>query len=151
MLHKTARIGLIVILVLSILPAGCKSDKKKKALAEAAQAKAEAVKLRADIVELKGQISYLKDKLQTAELAKDKLRKQSEELIEDTEASTTDVQDAQQEIDNLKAQLAEQTKKANDLQKQVDQLKAIIREFQARIEPNKPPEPAKTMQEPNNN
>ncbi len=149
MSDKTAKIGLFFILAATILLAGCKSDEKKKALADAAQAKAEVVKLKADIVELKGQISYLRDKLQTAELARDKLRKQSEELIEDKEVSTTDVQDAQQEIDNLKAQLAEQTKKANDLQKQVDQLKAVIREFQARIEANKPPEPAKAVQEPN--
>ena len=143
MTEKATQTILLVILAATILLTGCKNDKKKKALAEAAQAKTEAVKLKAEVVELKGEISYLKEKLQTANVARDKLRKQSDELIEDKEAVTTDVQDAQQEVDNLKALLAEQTKKANELQKQVDQLKAVIREFQTRIEPNKTPEQPK--------
>jgi len=139
----TAQWSLLIALVAIAILSGCDDGKKKKALAEAAQAKTEAVKLKAEVVELKGEISYLKEKLQTANVARDKLRKQSDELIEDKEAVTTDVQDAQQEVDNLKALLAEQTKKANELQKQVDQLKAVIREFQTRIEPNKTPEQPK--------
>ena len=60
--------------------AGCKDDGKRKALAEAAQAKTEAVKLRAETVALKGEISYLKEKLQTANQAQNKLQKQLDEL-----------------------------------------------------------------------
>ena len=146
---KTAQIRLLVILTTIVMLAGCKSDEKKKALAEAAQARAEAVKLKADTVALKGEISFLKDRLQTANRARDKFQKQSDDLIEDKEAVTTDAQDALRENDKLKALLAEQTKKTDELQKQVDQLKAVIRELQKKIEPNKPPEQPKAAADAN--
>jgi chromosome segregation ATPase len=146
---KTAQIRLLVILATIVLLAGCRNDEKKKALAEAAQAKAEVVKLKADTVALKGEVSFLKERLRTTNKARDKFQKQSDELIEDKEAVTTDAQDALQENDKLKAILAEQTKKTDELKKQVEQLKAVIRELQKKIEPNKPPEQPKAAADTN--
>jgi chromosome segregation ATPase len=131
----------------AVMLTGCDDGKKKKALAEAAQAKAEAVKLKAESVALKGEVSFLKDRLQTANQARDKLQKQLDQLFEDKEAVTTDAQDALKENDSLKALLAEQTKKTDELQKQVEQLKAVIRELQTKIEPNKPPEQPKETEQ----
>jgi chromosome segregation ATPase len=135
--------SLFIALVAITLLIGCDDGKKKKALAEAAQAKTEAVKLRAETVALKGEISYLKEKLQTANQAQNKLQKQLDELLEENNAATKDTLDTQQETNNLKAMLAEQTKKAGDLAKQVEQLKAVIRELQVKIEKPKTAEPPK--------
>jgi hypothetical protein len=52
-------IKLLIILVLILSLAGCKDDGKRKALAEAAQARAEIVKLKAETVQLKSEVSYL--------------------------------------------------------------------------------------------
>jgi chromosome segregation ATPase len=139
---------LLVILVLIVSLAGCKDDGKRKALAEAAQARAEVIKLKAETVQLKSEISYLNEKLVTANMAKDNLQIQLAQLIEDGNAATTDVEDVQQENDKLKAQLAEQIKKTGELQKQVETLKAVINMLQVRIEQQKAAEQPKAM-EPN--
>ena len=132
---------------LVLLFAGCKDDEKKKALAEAAQARAEAVKLQAEIVQLKGEASYLREQLLTANQAQDKLKEQVDLHLEEKDAVITEAQDSQQESDKLSTLLAEQTKKATELEKQVVQLKAVIRELQSRIDPNKPPEQSKETQQ----
>ena len=102
---------LLVILVLIMALAGCKDDGKRKALAEAAQARAEIVKLKAETVQLKSEVSYLNEKLATANQAKDNIQIQLNQLIEDSNATTTDADGVQQENDKLKTLLAEQIKK----------------------------------------
>jgi len=142
-------VKLLIILVLIVSLAGCKDDgKRRKALAEAAQARAEIVKLKAETVQLKSEISYLNEKLVTANLAKDKIQIQLAQLIEDSNATTTDVEDVQQENDKLKTLLAEQIKKTGELEKQVATLKAVINMLQARIEQQKAAEQPKPT-EPN--
>ena len=141
-------VKLLIILVLIVSLAGCKDDGKRKALAEAAQARAEIVKLKAETVQLKSEISYLNEKLVTANLAKDKIQIQLAQLIEDSNATTTDVEDVQQENDKLKTLLAEQIKKTGELEKQVATLKAVINMLQARIEQQKAAEQPKPT-EPN--
>ena len=139
---------LFIILALAISLAGCKDDGKRKALAEAAQARAEAVKLKAETVQLKSEVSYLNEKLAAANLAKDNLQIQLTQLIEDSNTTTTDAEDVQQENNKLKTLLAEQIKKTGELEKQVETLKAVINVFQARIEQQKAAEQPKAT-EPN--
>ncbi|MGB7581148.1 MAG: hypothetical protein WBL85_01700 [Sedimentisphaerales bacterium] len=137
---------LLIILVLAISLASCKDDKKQKALVEEiARAKAEAVKLRAETVQLKSEISYLNEKLVTANQARDNMQIQLDQMIKDSNSAVTNTDNIQQENDKLRKLLAEQLKKNNELEKQVEYLKMVIREIQARIDPNKiaehPPTP----------
>ena len=67
MIKITTQNRLLIILVLIVSLAGCKDDGKRKALAEAAQARAEVVKLKAETVQLKSEVSYLNEKLAAAE------------------------------------------------------------------------------------
>ena len=138
----------LIILVLIMAVAGCKDDGKRKALAEAAQARAEVVKFKAETVQLKSEVSYLNEKLAAANQAKDNIQIQLDLLIEDSNATTTDADDVQQENDKLKALLAEQIKKTGELEKQVETLKAVINALQARIEQQKAAEQPKAT-EPN--
>ncbi len=138
---------LLVILVLIMALAGCKDDGKRKALAEAAQARAEIVKLKAETVQLKSEVSYLNEKLATANQAKDNIQIQLNQLIEDSNATTTDADGVQQENDKLKTLLAEQIKKTGELEKQVETLKAVINALQARIEQQKTAEQPKATEQ----
>jgi len=131
---------------MSIILAGCDDGEKRKALAEAAQAKVELVKLRAEIVKLKGEISYLRQNLQTENQARDNLQQKLDQLLEEKDTAITEAQDNQQQNDNLVLVLAEQTKKANDLEKQVEQLRAVILELQAAIEQQITEQPQSTEQ-----
>jgi chromosome segregation ATPase len=129
-------IRLLIILALALSLAGCKDNKKQKALAEeVAQAKTEVVKLKAETVQLKSEISYLNEKLVAANIARDNMQIQLGQVIEDNNAVTTDADDLQKENDKLRKLLAEQLKKNNELGKQIETLKTAIREIQARIEP----------------
>ena len=139
---------LLVILVLIMALAGCKDDGKRKALAEAAQARAEAIKLKAETVQLKSEVSYLNEKLAAANIAKDNLQIQLGQLIEDSNSTTTDAENVQQENDKLKTHLAEQIKKTGELEKQVETLKMVLRELQARTEKQKGEEQPKTTEPP---
>ena len=146
---KTRLAGrLLIILVLMVSLAGCKDDGKRKALAEAAQARAEVVKLKAEIVQLKSEVSYLNEKLAAANQARDNLQKTLDLLLEDKDATMTDAEDAQQENDKLKTLLAEQIKKTGELEKQVETLKTVLRELQARTEQQKGEEQPKTTEPP---
>jgi chromosome segregation ATPase len=126
--------GLLAVLAMTIVTGGCKDDDKQEARAEAAQAKAEVLKLRAEMLKLKGKSSYLREQLQTTTQGRDNLQWQMEQLLEEHNVAVTDFYNAQEEVDHLKAMLAEQTKKALELQEQVDRLKAVIRELQVRFE-----------------
>jgi septal ring factor EnvC (AmiA/AmiB activator) len=131
-------IRLLIILVLAISLAGCKDDKKQRALVEEiARAKAEAVKLRAETVQLKSEISYLNEKLVAANQARDNIQIQLDRVIKDSNAAVTNADDIQQENDKLRKLLAEQLKKNNELGKQVETLRMVIGELQARMDPNK--------------
>ena len=138
---------MLIILVLTISLAGCKDDGKRKALAEAAQARAEIVKLKAETVQLKSEVSYLNEKLAAANQAKDKIQIQLGQLIDDSNATTTDADGIQQENDKLKTQLAEQIKKTGELEKQVETLKAVINVLQTRIEQQKAAEQPKATEQ----
>ena len=140
-------IRLLIILVLAISLAGCKDDGKRKALAEAAQARAEVVKLKAETVQLKSEVSYLNEKLAAANQAKDNIQIQLDQLIEDSNSTTTDAENVQQENDKLKTHLAEQIKKTGELEKQVETLKAVINVLQTRIEQQKAAEQPKATEQ----
>ena len=128
-------VRLLIILVLTISLAGCKDDKKQRALVEeVARAKAEAVKLKAETVQLKSEISYLNEKLVTANQARDNAQIQLDQMIKDSNSAVTNEDNIQQENDKLRKLLAEQLKKDNELEKRIENLKAVIRELQARIE-----------------
>jgi chromosome segregation ATPase len=130
-------IRLLIILVLALSLAGCKNNKKQKALAEeVAQARTEVVKLKAETVQLKSEISYLNEKLAAANLARDNMQIQLGQIIEDNNAVTTDADDLQKENDKLRKLLAEQLKRNNELGKQIETLKTAIREIQAKIVPH---------------
>jgi chromosome segregation ATPase len=148
MIKITTQKRLLTILLLIVSLAGCKDDGKRKALTEAAQARAEVVKLKAETVQLKSEISYLNEKLVTANMAKDNIQIQLNQLIEDSNATTTDAEDVQQENDKLKTQMAEQIKKTGELEKQVETLRAVINVLQTRIEQQKAAEQPKAT-EPN--
>jgi chromosome segregation ATPase len=142
---KTAvQCGLLIACITVMMLSGCKDDNKKKALAEAAQAKVELVKVKAEMAKLKGEVSYLNEKLQTANQDKDKLQQQLDDLLKERDTVITEADNSLEQTDKLTTVLAEQIRKANELQKQVEQLKAVIRALQSRIEPNKPPEQPKT-------
>jgi chromosome segregation ATPase len=131
-------IRLLIILVLTISLAGCKDDKKQKALVEEiARAKAEAIKFKAETVQLKSEISYLNEKLVTANQARDNMQIQLDQVIKDSNAAATNEDNIQQENDKFRKLLADQLKKNNELEKQVETLRMVIREFQFRTEPNK--------------
>ena len=139
-------VRLLIILVLAISLASCKDDKKQKALVEeVARAKAEAVKLKAETVQLKSEISYLNEKLVAANQARDNMHIQLDQVIKDSNSAVTNEDNIQQENDKLRKLLADQLKKNNDLEKRIENLKGVIRELQARMEPNKitehPPTP----------
>ena len=138
------------MLVLAISLAGCKDDKKQKALVEEiARAKAEAIKFKAETVQLESEISYLNEKLVAANLARDNLQIQMDQVIKDSNAATINVDNIQQENDKLRKLLAEQLKKNNELEKQIEMLKAAIQELQTRSEPNKITErPSTPIEEP---
>ena len=147
MLKITTQNRLLIILVLIVSLAGCKDDGKRKALAEAAQARAEIVKFKAETVQLKSEVSYLNEKLAAANQAKDNLQIQLGLLIEDSNATTTDAENVQQENTKLKTLLAEQIKKTGELEKQVETLKAVINALQARIEQQKATEQPKATEQ----
>jgi len=129
---------LLIILVLTISLSGCKDEKKQKALVEeVARAKAEAIKFKAETVQLKSEISYLNEKLITANQARDNMQIQLDQVIKDSNSAATNEDDLQQENDKLRKLLADQLKKNNELEKQLETLRTVIRELQARIEPNK--------------
>lgn len=131
-------IRLLIILVLTLSLAGCKDNKKQKALTEdVARARTEVVKLKAETVQLKSEISYLNEKLAAANQAKDNAQIQLSQVIEDSNAVTTDADDLQKENDKLRKLLAEQLKKNNELGKQIETLKTGIHEFQTRTESRK--------------
>ena len=139
-------VKLLIILVLAISLAGCKDDKKHKALVEEiARAKAEAVKFKAETVQLKIEISYLNEKLVAANMARDNMQIQLDQMIKDSNAAVTNEDNIQQENDKLRKLLADQLKKNNEQEKQLETLRTVIRELQARMEPNKitehPPTP----------
>jgi chromosome segregation ATPase len=148
MIKITTQNRLLIILVLIVSLAGCKDDGKQKALAEAAQARAEVVKLKAETVQLKSEVSYLNEKLAAANIAKDNIQIQLNQLIEDSNVTTTDADDLQKENDKLKKVLAGQIKKVGELEKQVETLKAVINVLQTRIEQQKAAEQPKAA-EPN--
>jgi chromosome segregation ATPase len=132
---------LLIILVLAISLAGCKDDKKQKALVdEIARAKAEAVKFKAETVQLKSEISYLNEKLVAASIARDNMQIQLDQVIKDSNSAATTEDNIQQENEKLRKLLANQLKKNNELEKQAETLRMVIRELQARMEPNKIPE-----------
>ena len=130
---------------------GCKNDKKQKALIdEIARAKADAIKFKAETVQLKSEISSLNEKLAAANLARDKMQVQLDQVTKDSSKVITSEDSIQQENDKLRKLLAEQLKKNKDMQKQMEMLKDVIRELQARIEPNRTPEhPSIPLEEPN--
>jgi len=139
-------VRLLIILVLAISLAGCKNEKKQKALVEEiARAKAEAVKFKAETVQLKSEISYLNEKLVTANQARDNMQIQLDQVIKDSNAAGTNEDNIQQENDKLRKLLADQLKKNNEQEKQLETLRTVIRELQTRMEPNKitehPPTP----------
>jgi uncharacterized protein YhaN len=148
MIKITTQNRLLILLVLIVALSGCKDDGKQKALAEAAQARAEAVKLKAETVQLRSEISYLNEKLAAANIAKDNIQIQLNQLIEDSNLTTTDADDLQKENYKLKKALAGQIKKVGELEKQVETLKAVINMLQTRIEQQKTAEQPKTT-EPN--
>jgi len=136
--------------ILVLFLTGCKDDEKKKALAEATQAKTDLIKAKAENVRLKGEAAYLRDKLQTIEKSRADLESQINQLLEDQNAAATGEQTVEAERDKLKTMLAEQMKKSAELEKQVEQLKAVIREIQTKLEqqaadqkrePNEPSKP----------
>jgi chromosome segregation ATPase len=139
-------VRLLIILVLAISLAGCKDDKKQKALVEeVARAKAEAIKFKAETVQLKSEIGYLNEKLVTANQARDNMQIQLDQVIKDSNTAVTNEDNIQQENDKLRKLLTDQLKKNNELEKQLETLRMVIRELQTRIEPNKiaehPPTP----------
>jgi chromosome segregation ATPase len=139
-------IRLFIILAIAMSLAGCKSDKKQKALVEEiARAKAEAVKFKAETVQLKSEIGYLNEKLAAANLARDNMQIQLDQVTKDSNSAVTNEDNILQENEKLRKLLADQLKKNNELGKQIETLKAVIRELQTRMEPNKiaehPPAP----------
>jgi chromosome segregation ATPase len=139
----TTQNRLLIILVLTIALAGCKDDGKRKTLAEAAQARAEVVKLKAETVQLKSELSYLNEKLAAANMAKDNLQIQLNQLVEDSNTTTTEAENVQQENDKLRTLLAAQIKKTGELERQVETLKTVLNALQARIEQQKTAEQPK--------
>ncbi len=149
MIKITTQNRLLIILVIIVSLAGCKDDKKQKALVEeVARAKAEAVKLKAETVQLKSEISYINEKLITANQARDNAQIQLDQMIKDSNSATTDADGFQQENDKLRKLLADQLKKNNEMAKQVANLKIIIRELQARMEQRQDAEPPKSPEQP---
>jgi chromosome segregation ATPase len=142
-------IRLLIILVLAISLAGCKDNKKQKALVEeVARAKAEAVKFKAETVQLKSEISYLNEKLVAANRARDNMQIQLDQVIKDSNSAGTNEDNIQQENDKLRKLLAEQLKKNNELEKQAETLRTVIRELQVRIEQRQNTEPPKSSEQP---
>lgn len=144
--HKLNNFVLLCSCALMLFLSGCKKDEEKQALAEAAQARVELVKTKAEVVALKSEVSFLKEKLLKANQARDQLREQLNESLQEHDTVATEAQDAVGEIENLKAKLAEQTKKSAELEKQVDQLKGITRELQTRLDEQKATAPKEQPQ-----
>jgi chromosome segregation ATPase len=140
-------VSLLIIPVLAISLAGCKNDKRQKALVEeVARAKAEAVKFKAETVQLKSEISYLNEKLAAANMARDNMQIQLDQMIKDSNSAVTSTDDIQQENEKLRKLLADQLKKNKELEKQLETLRTVIRELQARMtEPNKITEHPSTL------
>ena len=74
-------------------------------------------------MQLKSEISYLNEKLVAANQAKDNLQIQLDQMIEDSNAAITNVDNIQQENDKLSTLLADQMKKNDDLEKQLETLR----------------------------
>ena len=117
----------LTVLACSLVLMGCKDEQeKKKALAEAAEAKMSLAKVMADLTRAKSEIAYLNEELETAKETHNELQEQSEPLVGERDFAMAEAEKAQEKIKNLTAQLNEQAENERILRKDIQELELVI-------------------------
>jgi chromosome segregation ATPase len=84
---------------------GCKDEQeKKKALAEAAEARTSLAKVMAELTRARSEIADLKEELETAKETHNELQEQSQPLAGERDFAMAEVEKAQEKINNMTAQ-----------------------------------------------
>jgi len=105
---------------------GCEDEEKKKALAEAAEARMSLSKVTVDLTRAKSQIAYLKEELEAVKQTHNELQEQTEPLFGERDNAMAAAEKAQERIKNLTAQLNEQAESAGMLRKDIKELELVI-------------------------
>jgi chromosome segregation ATPase len=116
----------LTVLACSLALMGCEDEEKKKALAEAVEAKMSLAKVKADLTMAKSQIAYLKEELEAAKETLNELQEQAEPLVDERDIAMAAAEKAQEKIKNLTAQLNEQAQKERILRKDIQELELVI-------------------------
>ena len=117
----------LIVLACSLVLMGCEDEQeKKKALAEAAEARMSLAKVKADLTRAKSQIAYLKDELEAVKQTRNELQEQAEPLVGERDFAIAAAEKAQERIKNLTAQLNEQAENEIMLRKDIQELELVI-------------------------
>lgn len=117
----------LTVLACSLVLMGCEDDEeKKKALAEAAEARTSLAKVKADLTRAKSEIAYLKEELEAAKQTNNELQEQAEPLVGERDFAMAAAEKAQEKIKNLTAQLNEQAENERILRKDIQELELVI-------------------------
>lgn len=120
-------VRLLTVLACSLALMGCENDgEKKKALAEAAEARMSLAKATADLTRAKSEIADLKEELEAFKETRNVLQKQAEPLVGERDIAIAAAEKAQEKITILTAQLNEQAQSAGILQKDIKELELVI-------------------------
>jgi len=145
----------LTVLACSLALMGCEDDgEKKKALAEAAEARMLLAKAMADLTSARSQIADLKEELEAFKETHNVLQKKAEPLVGERNIAIAEAEKAQEKITNLTAQLNEQVESTGALRKEIKELELVIEnqektiaEQQVTIEELQKQSPAEEQQE----
>ncbi|MFB0553327.1 MAG: hypothetical protein ACETWQ_08435 [Phycisphaerae bacterium] len=117
----------LTVLACSLLLMGCENDEeKKKALAEAAEARTSLAKVMAELTRAKSEIADLKEELEAAKETHNELKEQAEPLAGERDFAMAEVEKAQEKIKILTTQLNEQAVAERILRKDIQELDLVI-------------------------
>lgn len=117
----------LTVLACSLVLMGCKDEQeKKKALAEAAEARMSLAKVMADLTRAKSEIADLKEELEAFKETHNVLQEQAEPLVGERDFAMAEAEKAQEKIKNLTAQLNEQAGNERILRNDIQELELVI-------------------------
>lgn len=122
MANNRVAVALLTLLYCSVLLTGCKDGEKEKALEEVSNLKAQLTKVEADPVQITGERDALKTAADEVIIFREKIDK----LIKERNLAVDKARSAQVEVERLKGQLAEQTRKVSTLEEQNKTLQNIV-------------------------
>jgi len=117
----------LAVLACLLVPIGCEDKDKKKALAEAAEAKILLAKVKADLSKAKNKIADLEEELEAIKEIHDELQKQVEQRAGERDTAIAVAEQTLAKIKDLTAQSDGQVESVGILlHNEIEQLKAVI-------------------------